>query len=195
MNGGQPDVTECANAGIPTPPPFNYEDAWHQRPATQWKKGGQLLDPFISEQYTAEVFYYDANPAGVCYALPRSVFPAGKKPEDGPPTSIVLLGVICQAKANGKACFWDQGTAYTSGGVKPTTTLTFGDGDISTRFAGGAELVGPGGDSPGGMCPDCHRGENVYLIHPETPLGLGPNRMPSTWAEPLVPGSWPAPPG
>ncbi|MES1183997.1 MAG: hypothetical protein ABUL60_09280 [Myxococcales bacterium] len=189
--GGQAYVNECAAAGVPTPPPFNYEDAWHQRPASQWKKAGFLQDPFISGESTGEVFYWESmSPAGVCIALPRSEFPAGQTPEQGPPTAIHLLGVICQGKVSGKACFWDQGDSYTSGGVSPFTTLGFGDGDISQRFAGGIELLGPGGDSPGGKCIDCHRGENVFIVHPASTLGLVPSRMPDRWVDPLVPGSW-----
>jgi hypothetical protein len=183
-NSGQPYVNECAAAGVPTPPPWNYEDAWHGRPTSQWIKAGQLNTNLAgSPGQTTEVFYF-SNALGTCVALPRSTFPAGQTPEMGPPTVINLLGVICQGITTGKACFWDNS------GVSPLTTLQFGDGPATTHFIGGADLA-----QRADVCSDCHRGENVFLIHPATPLGQVINRMPTTWHDPIVPAGWPENPG
>ncbi|RYZ09719.1 MAG: hypothetical protein EOO73_02220 [Myxococcales bacterium] len=190
--GGSQYVQECAQAGVPTPPTWNYEDAFHQVNGSQWKRAGVIENEFISAAETAEAFYFESqSPPGVCIALPRSVFPAGQTPEQGPPTYISLLGVICQGKQTGKACFWDQGEQYVAGGISPFTTLQFGDGPLASAFVGGAELVGPGNDNPGGVCSTCHRGENVFIIHPASPFGLIPNLMPNVWGEPLLPVGWP----
>ncbi|HXS16283.1 MAG TPA: hypothetical protein VN764_03790, partial [Polyangiaceae bacterium] len=193
--GGAAYVQQCVDAGVPRPPTWNYEDAWHQRNGSKWKKAttseAEILEGvFISAALTAEVFYYDpaeyGDPgAGVCIALPRSEF-SGRAPDEGPPDYIALLGVICQGQASGKACFWDNGSSWQSGGVDADQTLTFGDGPPTTAFVGGNELAA-GGD----VCTDCHRGENVYIIHPASVLGVVPSSMPAIWAEPIVPGTWP----
>jgi hypothetical protein len=189
--GGSQYVQECAQAGVPTPPTWNYEDAFHQRNGSQWKRAGVIENEFISSSETAEAFYYDSqSPPGVCIALPRSVFPAGQTPEQGPPTFISLLGVICQGKQTGKACFWDQGEQYVPGGVAPTTTLTFGDGTLADSFVGGKDLVGPNNNNPGGVCSTCHRGENVFIIHPATPFGTIPKLIPDAFADLLLPAGW-----
>lgn len=196
-NRGQNYVNECALAGVPTPPPFNYEDAFHNRPTSEWTYEGVLDVTFAGgPEQTAEVFYYEsASPEGVCIALPRSIFPPGQTPDEGPPIFIDLLGVICQGVVSGKACFWDHGTQYIVEGVDPFVTMTFGDGEIETTFRGGADLVDATGSAPGGVCTDCHRGENVFFIHPETPLGFVPSRMPDIWHDPIVPEDWPENPG
>jgi hypothetical protein len=197
-NGGQAYLDECEAAGVPTPPPWNYEDAWHERPNSLWRRSGVVTPTFAgSSNQIAEAFYYESDsPLGVCIALPRSVFPAGQAPEDGPPERIDLLGVICQGVVSGKACFWDHGFQYVSGGISPFQTLDFGDGPLSTTFVGGAELVGPGNSNPGGICTNCHRGENVFIIHPASNLGLGiPNLMPQVGHDPIVPVGWPQNPG
>src|SRR5690606_24485504 len=132
LPGGEAYVQQCVDAGVPRPPVWNYEDAWHERNGSKWKRAttstaDTLETLFISASLTAEVFYY--NPAeygdpgeGVCVALPRSQF-SGRLPSDGPPDYIALLGVICQGKVTGKACFWDNGSSWQSGGVDADQTL------------------------------------------------------------------------
>lgn len=203
-NSGRAYVTECRAAGVPEPPPFNYEDAWHGRPNSKWTNKGVLNTTIAGGGgQTAEVFSYDSrndpsdptNPPGVCIALPRSVFPSGQTPDEGPPSRIALLGVICQGANTGKACFWDNGDGWLNdvgvpGGVNPLWTLSFGDGPRTSNFVGGAEL----GRGLGGNCPSCHQGENVFIIHPTTPLNVD-NRWPAQWHKPIVPAGWPENPG
>jgi hypothetical protein len=156
---------------------------------------GVLAQPFISETLTAEVFYYaSTNPLGVCIALPRSRF-NGRNPEDGPSDSIDLLGVICQGSATSKACFYGANPI-----LQATSTMRFGDGPRDQVFIGGAELLG----ERGGICTNCHRGENIFIIHPKadtqtrtpvnSPLGFGiPNLITGAWVDPIVVNSpdWP----
>lgn len=198
-------VQECRNAGVPVPPTFNYEDAFHNRPNNKWTYNGILDTTFAgSSGQTAEVFYYDSrtdaadpnNPDGLCIALPRSLFPPGQTPDEGPPTRIDLLGVICQGDS-GQACFWDNGDGWlrevgVTTGVDPFWTLQFGDGPPTTHFVGGAEL----GELRGGNCAGCHQGENVFIIHPDTALDIpDTDRWPAQWHEPIVPTGWAENPG
>src|SRR5690606_23506125 len=167
---------------------------WHQRNGSKWKRAttataDTLETLFISASLTAEVFYY--NPAeygdpgeGVCVALPRSQF-SGRLPSDGPPDYIALLGVICQGTVTGKACFWDNGTSWQPGGVDADQTLIFGNGTPETAFVGGNELAA-GGD----VCTDCHSGENVYIIHPNTVFSVVTNLMHHAWYDPIVASTW-----
>lgn len=185
MKAGQEYIDECAAAGVPTPPTWNYEDAFHNRNGTQWiRQPGVVENSFIgAPEQTAEVFYYPStSPLGVCIALPRSVFPPGQVPEDGPPLRIELLGVICQGSATGEACFYDASPI-----LFPNDTMRFGLGDPEEFFIGGADLLG----KRGGICTKCHLGENVFIMHPKvdamenpinSPLGFGiPNSMSSSF--------------
>lgn len=201
---GEGYVQECRAAGVPEPPSFNYEDAFHNRPNNKWIYNGILDTTFAGGgNQTAEVFYYDSrsdpddptNPPGLCIALPRSVFPAGQTPDEGPPDRIALLGVICQGQQTGKACFWDNGDGWLNdvgipGGVDPFWTLQFGDGPRNTHFVGGAVL----GDGLGGNCSNCHQGENAFIVHPGTALDIDA-RWPDVWHEPIFPAGWKENPG
>jgi len=165
MNSGAAYFTECANAGVPTPPDWG---------SAQWIHHGNLTVDFIGGGTTGRVFYYKSTtPEGVCYALPR---------DDG--TNIGLLGVICMGKQSSKVCFWDN----QSGDVN--FPIPLGDSVPIANFAGGAELFQGGG----GICTTCHSGENPYVIHPGTALDLSDvpvNTMPDDWYDPLVHPNWP----
>ncbi len=116
-----------------------------------WVKKGNLSKVFASKLPTTEVWVAQ-SPAGVCYALPR-------KDAGG---TIKLLGQICQNQTTGKTCFWDN--------KSPT------DGSTGLAVTNG---MGPenmaGGDKLKENCTECHRGDNAFIIHPETALELGPN--------------------
>jgi len=199
---GSTYVTQCQNAGVPVPPPFNYEDAWHNRPNSKWTYNGVLNTTVAGgPPQTAEVFYYDSrtdpdpNNPGICMALPRSIFTPGTAPEDGPPERIELLGVICQGEETGAACFWDNGDGWLRAagvqeGLSPFWTLGFGDGPPTEDFVGGEQL----GELRGGNCAACHQGENVFIVHPGTALDIAA-RWPDQWYEPIVPAGWPENPG
>jgi hypothetical protein len=157
----------CRSNGVPVPPD------WGTSP---WIARGILDNEFISANRQAEVFtFQSASPAGMCIALPR--FDASD--------TIRLLGVICLGKASGKACFWDNQSGGTQFFPRRGEVVPF------SRFGGGADLV----DSVGGVCTECHAGENPYVIHPGTSLGLpalaGLPLFADRWYEPLVQPGWP----
>ena len=164
--GGAAYLAECNNAGVPTPPDWG---------TNQWVSRGVLNDEFISASLEAEVFTYESSaPEGVCIALPRS---------QG--NTISLLGIICLGKTSSNACFWDNQQNDQGFEIQKGTVVSI------NQFAGGGDLFA----GSGGVCTDCHAGENPYVIHPNTALGL-PNLSDLTlkadnWYKPLVHPNWP----
>lgn len=142
-------VDRCRAEGVPIPP--NWPDAgWKTLPAG----GGRLAFTFINANLNAEVFTYE-DPAvpGVCYALPRRI----RNSE-----SIKLLGIICQSKTTGKACFWDN------------RTLEDQEMPASANLQLKIENTG-NGMTLGENCSSCHRGDNAFIIHPGTALDIPPS--------------------
>jgi len=140
----------------PAPPRSEYVETCRAQqvpippdwPDPRWISQGPLAFVFISGTFDAEVFAYkDPAVPGVCYALPR---------RSG--ASIELLGIICQSATTGKACFWDNKTADGTPITGPDIKL-----DIDT-IGNGMTL--------GENCTTCHRGDNVFNIHPGTALDL-----------------------
>lgn len=169
--GGEAYRELCRSNGVPVPPDWG---------TSAWIFRGALTVDFLASTPVAEVFtFQSASPEGMCIALPRS---SGE--------TIQLLGVICLGKASGTACFWDNQSNDGSG-----TVFTVRRGEVVpfSRFGGGADLVGDG------ICTDCHAGENPYVIHPGTPLGLpalaGLPLVADRWYQPLVLPDWPQNPG
>jgi len=151
-----PYMKMCDAAGVPLPPKWG-DDAWV-------KQGNLPTDKtFASNAPTTEV-WTSKTPDGICYALPRI---------DGTPPVIQLLGQICQSSKTGKACFWDNIDPKnpTLSGREPVT-----NDSGQTNMAGGDTLKLPEGE----QCTACHRGDNVFIIHPGTPLQRGPTDPCST---------------
>lgn len=118
-------------------------------PSARWISQGPLAFVFISQNLEAEVFAYkDPSVPGTCYALPR-------RDSSG---SIRFLGIICQSATTGKACFWDN---------KTVDDLPITGPDINLRIS----EIG-NGLTLGETCSNCHRGDNVFNIHPGTALDL-----------------------
>lgn len=164
--GGVNYINECNAAGVPIPP--DWGDA-------QWISKGVLPDEFFKPALEAEVFTYESTaPEGACIALPRS---------NG--DTIKLLGIICLGKAASKACFWDNQQNNFQFSIKKGTIVPL------TSFAGGPDLE----NGTGGTCTDCHAGENPYIIHPKTTLGLpnlkGLKLRADNFYVPLVSSNWP----
>jgi hypothetical protein len=148
-SGGAAYRAECLAAGVPIPPDFGPGSAWVSR--------GLIPQSslFIVAGLGAEVLTYQStSPEGMCVALPRF----------NTTTNLVELdGVICLGKTTSKVCFWDNeknGTAF---------TFTRGDAVPFNNFGGGTELLA----NAGGVCSDCHAGENPYIIHPDPSTILG----------------------
>jgi hypothetical protein len=163
---------QCKKEGVPIPPSFKGND---------WKRIGRLPKGRVfasSDKPRAEVMVYKpmagGKPTGVCVALPRG-------PEDG---SVELMGVICQSKKSGKACFWDNWDRTASA---PTQMkgASYKDMDID-RFQDGSMLKE--------NCTNCHRGDNVYVIHADTLLAKSPldsaARSPDVRYTPIGQAAW-----
>ena len=129
----------------------------------KWQSKGTVDKKFTSEDVKDILVYESSSPPGVCVALPRG---------DG--ADISLLGVICQSQKTGKACFWDN---VDSAGDRIT------DADVANidvaKFQNGDQLEED--------CTDCHRGDNVYLVHDE--LEQIPSRDPEKRYEPMPTGA------
>jgi hypothetical protein len=146
---------DCLAAGVPEPPALG---------SGKWESKGTVDKKFTSEDVKDIMVYESTSPPGVCVALPRG---------DG--ADIALLGVICQSKESGKACFWDNidsdsGNRITESDVK--------DFDVA-KFQNGDQLEED--------CTECHRGDNVYLVHDE--LDQIPSRDPGKRYAPMPTGA------
>ncbi len=163
---GDQYVNECRENDVPTPPNWG---------SSKWIDKGTLTTDFLSISDETRVYAYEsALPPGMCIALPRSTG-----------NTITALGIICLGQVSSKACFWDN-----QNNDQPFN-ITKGDPLDLSEFAGGAELKNGGG----GVCTDCHAGENPYVIHPNTALG-NPNLasfplFANEWYDPLVHPDWP----
>jgi hypothetical protein len=150
--GGADYIDQCSAAGVPIPPDWG---------TSQWESKGALTNAqqFIGGTTVAEIYTYKSNaPEGVCFALPRSVG-----------NTIQALGIICLGKTSSNACFWDnQQDADGNGSFEKSFPIPKGMIVSISRFAGGADLATL---NTGGICTDCHAGENPFVIHPYTPLG------------------------
>jgi len=152
-----PYMKMCDAAGVPLPPRWGSDE---------WVQQG-TLDPaktFASDAPVTEVWTYK-TPDGICYALPR--IRGGV---------IELLGQICQGN-NGKACFWDNIDGKTPevevtnprpppAKMKVPNRVPVTDNSGPLNMAGADTMVVAKGE----QCTACHRGENVFLIHPGTAL-------------------------
>jgi hypothetical protein len=172
-NGGQAYRNECLAAGVPVPPGFG--------PGTAWVSQGLIPqnELFIIAGLQAEVLTFRSSatstppgPDGMCVALPRFFTN----------NEVDLDGVICLGQT-GKACFWDN--------EKNGTKFTFTRGDTVSfnNFGGGSELIGDVNLGGGGVCTDCHAGENPYIIHGAVLGGLAgslPTFAPGRFHTPIV---------
>jgi hypothetical protein len=196
VNLGQAYINECIAQQVPIPPPINRMDA---AGLTGWKSQGfiPMAEQFIGQEAgpsPAEVRTF-SSPQGMCIALPRY-----SNPSMG---TVVLDGVICLSKITSKVCFWDNQMGGSGFSFPAGTQIPIGVADLaidpSGRYqAGGFELLG----GTGGVCTDCHAGENPYIVHPDSNLGriffgdlkLPPQSLP-TFApnryDPIVASAWP----
>lgn len=198
LNQGQAYLNECMAAQVPIPPTINVMD--NSNGTAGWKSQGfiPIPDQFIGQNNgpsPAEVrTYKSTSPAGMCYALPRYT--------DTTKTTVGLDGVICLSQVTSKVCFWDnqmnqQGFPFPAGTQIPIGVPNTAINAAGQYQAGGFELLG----GSGGVCTDCHAGENPYITHPKSNLGtilwedirgaqglptFAPNRY-----DPLVAAAWP----
>jgi hypothetical protein len=162
-------IEECRKAGVPIPPDWGNPN---------WISQGNVTTKFIGPDIGAELFTFESqSPRGVCMALPRW---AGD--------STNLLGIICLGTDSSKSCFWDNDH-------RGTKRIKKGESVPLRDFLGGADLDIPEQKAIGGICTDCHAGENPFVVHPGQPMDLGTKIVPEGWQQPLVHPSWPQNPG
>jgi hypothetical protein len=193
-NLGQAYINECMAARVPIPPTIGILD-----PAgtAGWKSQGFIpqADQFIVGSPAEVRTYLSTSPAGMCYALPRYSGTAK--------TTVAIDGVICLSHETSKTCFWDNqmmgsGFSYSTGAHIPIGVANTAIDPAGRYQAGGFELLG----GSGGVCTDCHAGENPYITHPKSDLGGGilwetlrtvqnlPTFAPNRY-DPLVAAAWP----
>lgn len=160
---GSPEyAAECRRAGVPTPPDWG---------TAAWKYVNPLSTKFISGGIAADLYVFESEtPKGLCFALPRS---SGN--------TISLLGIICLGTETSKSCFWDNQQGKVNVPIKKNTV------EPIANFASGGDLY----KGTGGVCTDCHAGENPYIVHPGEPMDMGSKILPKMWSEPLVHPAWP----
>ena len=159
--GGPAYIEECRKAGVPIPPDWG---------SPNWKFLGKLGTKFISAGIDAELFSFETQaPRGTCFALPRS---SGN--------TISLLGMICLGTDTSNSCFWDNQKNKMQFDIPKNTAVPLSD------FAGGADLF----TGTGGVCTDCHAGENPFIVHPGQPMDIN-GLLPKSWPDPLVHPAWP----
>jgi hypothetical protein len=177
---------DCAAAKVPIP------RDWGE--AGSWQSMGTIVSPFIVTGLTAELFIGKPranDPEGVCLALPR--YNAALPPAD---RKAGLLGIICMGKGTTKdaagedrsnACFWDWQDENNPIPVQDVVTKI-------SDFWSAPEFT----DSIGGVCSDCHAGENSYVVHPKEQAfinAIAVTSLDSTaWYFPKVKGGWPTNP-
>ncbi len=210
-NRGQAYIDECRAAGVPIPPPIGCIDpAGPTPPPSQcrglglWESQGfipmnqQFITGAPSGNPTspAEVrTFKSTSPPGMCIALPRY--------SDTSLTTVELDGVICLGQTSSKNCYWDNQMNRTTFNFPAGTLIPIGVPNLAINpagqyQAGGAELE----SGQGGVCTNCHAGQNPYIVHPNANLGGGklmgdlgdpPVNLPMFSAaryDPLVPASW-----
>ncbi|NTJ51560.1 hypothetical protein G6K93_31615 [Agrobacterium rhizogenes] len=203
-SAGQKYIDECLSNGVPIPPPMGKIDP---NGKVGWKSLGFIPKDaqfIVGTPAEVRVFISD-SPAGMCFALPRYV--------DDSLQEIELDGAICLGQLSSKVCIWDnQMPTIDADGKTNVEGFVFSTGDQipigvpdlkidpKGRYqAGGAEIE----NGTGGVCTNCHAGENPYIIHPKADLGGGllmgklsrpPLNLPTFSTnryDPLVGSSWP----
>ncbi len=155
----------CREEGVPPPPDWKAPSGMTRG---DWRFEGDLQTNFLTLGDPTEVWSFTSDsPQGACIALPRFA------DEDW----ISANGIICLGTQTGRACFYDRA------GLDPNQTYSIDE------FQAGANLMG------GGVCSDCHAGENPFVVHPDEPLNLGAAIRSPIWHVPLVKPSWPQNPG
>lgn len=184
---GQDYINECEQEGVPIPEVVDITGG------NGWVKKGNLRPDFVGETENlgpAEVYYWTHPDESVCIALPREV--------KGDPNLFSAIGVICQGKTSGKACFLDTTEKeLRSQGVYNIQRPGMRD------FVGGIELQS--------SCTSCHVGRNAFIVHPGLsaaqtgdPTGFGslgdaanpmiPFLAPNKYYEPIHPAKFPSNP-
>jgi hypothetical protein len=188
-DGGETYRKLCSDHGVPLPPDFG--------PGSPWTSRGVIAnsDLYIVRENKAEILTYESqNPKGMCIALPRF-----DEKDIVQADGVICLGHTDPLDPNrAKTCFWDNQDPNAPA-EKAAFTFPKGGFQSTSVFAGGADLR----SGVGGVCSDCHSGENPYIIHgkelEDTSDQLASLMFAPTWYEPIVRNGdeepWPENPG
>jgi hypothetical protein len=146
-----PYMRRCAKSGVPIPPDWAPS-------GTAWvfhgnlKNGTNILQPGIDAQVWT---WADPVFRGACIVLPRG----------GGGTRGGLAGTICQSAATGRACFWDSRKRNDNDPTSAQPALDWSQGLKLSELKDASNLTEP----QSGTCPQCHHGNNAFLIAPDDP--------------------------
>lgn len=148
-------MSECRTQGVPIPPNWSVN-------STRWTRHGtirnsNLLDPGVDATVWS---YTDPVVRGACIALPRAGSPT-------PGARGGLAGIICQNADTGAACFWDS--RWRDAG-NPMRQMPAIDWASSTLIIGQLKDATNITEQGSGVCTECHRGNNVFLMAPDDPV-------------------------
>ena len=152
-----PYMTQCAAEDVPLPPAWRTDRRVNT--ASGWQYRGHILRNLILDDNPrlpdADVWTYITQ-NGICIALPRKT-DAGR---------ILSLGIICQSRQTGKACFWDNRRKRRDrlGGAGTRIVDEALDGMEPSDMQDGSDVAE--------NCTRCHRGDNVFLLIPHTTLAV-----------------------
>lgn len=142
----------CRRGRVPMPPDWSVS-------TTAWELQGNLGTGTNLLQPGVDAFVWtfsDPVRKGACIALPRG----GGGKRGG------LAGIICQSATTGKACFWDSRMRDNNDPMKQMPLLDWSTQTLKvSELKDASNLTEPGS----GVCTDCHRGENVFLVAPDDP--------------------------
>ncbi|MGD6735425.1 hypothetical protein ACP5PY_03210 [Photobacterium leiognathi subsp. mandapamensis] len=163
-------IETCRDNDVPIPPDWGSSD---------WEYRGVAETDFLGSDRTEVWAYSDPAVPGACMALPR-----WRINEAAGINEVNLLGIICQSQTTGKACFWDNISKETGQRIRGGEDLTFKIADIHN------------GDMLGENCTQCHRGKNVFLIHPGTTIDISSDYDidPNVRYQPVSSQGWTNPP-
>lgn len=164
---GDDYIETCRANDVPIPPDW---------PDDRWVSKGEL--PFVFAEFpdakTNEVYTFeDPNGRGVCYALVRK----------NHNRFFEAVGIICQSKRTGKACFWDNVIP----GERRDDRIRGLEIKLDMRKIGN-------GFNMRQNCTECHRGAKVFLIHPDTALSAIVATKPDVRYSPIGQKDWDNPP-
>ena len=152
------DLPYCVLNGVPQPPDWGAAGWVRKTAGAVTTVPFNRLYIFKDAGYTTEV-WTATDPAGRggCIALPR---------KRGTETT---LGVICQNKDTGNACFWDN-RPHAGGSTYSDTQMSGLKKSIVRDWVNGKDtaLIG------GGKCVNCHRGNNAFVLHQDTLISNNP---------------------
>ncbi len=155
----------CRQQRVPIPPNWALT-------GTAWVYQGLLQTNLLIPGGDAHVWTYsDPVRRGAAIALPR-----GNGGQRGG-----LAGIISQSATTGRACFWDSRKRDDQDPLREMPKIDWGAEPLAiSQLKDASNLTEEGS----GRCPDCHRGDNVFLISPDDP----------TWAK-VIRGPLPNSPG